>query len=192
MSFRDVIELTDPRRMRALSHPVRLALLDHLLSVAAATATDCAAAVGESPSSCSYHLRTLAEHGFVEEAESTDGRARPWRLVVRGFDLTADTPEQRVAAEALSDELLRQDDRVLWRYLRSSQAYGEEWRKAAIHARATLHLTPDELTELRRAYLGLLEPYVRREEGGDFPAGAARVRVMFRGVPAEAAGGREG
>src|ERR671939_1979408 len=65
--------------MRALAHPTRLALLDHLHAAGQATATECAAAVGDSPSSCSYHLRALAKWGFVEEAEGGVGRERPWR-----------------------------------------------------------------------------------------------------------------
>src|SRR5258707_15026402 len=65
--------------MRALAHPTRLALLDHLHTVDHATATECAAAVGDSPSSCSYHLRALAKWGFVEEAEGGAGRERPRR-----------------------------------------------------------------------------------------------------------------
>jgi DNA-binding transcriptional ArsR family regulator len=46
--------------MKALAHPTRLALLDHLHAVDQATATECSEFVDESPSSCSYHLRALA------------------------------------------------------------------------------------------------------------------------------------
>src|ERR671935_277511 len=78
MSFDDSLTLTDPRAMRALAHPTRLALLDHLHAVEQATATECAAVVGESPSALSYHLRALAKWGFVEEGEGGVGRERPW------------------------------------------------------------------------------------------------------------------
>ena len=64
--------------MRALAHPTRLALLDHLHAVDQATATECALVVGDSPSSCSYHLRALGKWGFVEEGEKGAGRERPW------------------------------------------------------------------------------------------------------------------
>ena len=54
MSFkknsRDQLEITDPRAMRALAHPVRLDLLA-ALAAGPLTATQCAERVGESPQS---------------------------------------------------------------------------------------------------------------------------------------------
>src|SRR5881409_1064673 len=88
--------------MRALAHPTRLALLDHLHAVDQATATECAAAVGESPSALSYHLRALARWGFVEEGEGGVGRERPWRAPATRIEFPADTLE----AAVLRDELV--------------------------------------------------------------------------------------
>src|SRR5215472_4220467 len=94
MSFkknkRDQLEVTDPRAMRALAHPVRLDILS-ALAKGPKTATECAEAVGESPQSCSYHLRTLAKYGFVERAEATNGKERPWRKVKSGLNWSTDT-----------------------------------------------------------------------------------------------------
>ncbi len=42
----------------------------------ATVATECAQVAGLSPSACSYHLRTLARYGFVEEDRASRGRAR--------------------------------------------------------------------------------------------------------------------
>ncbi len=61
--------LTDPDVLEALAHPVRLDLLTYLISAGPATASVCARAVGDSPSNCSYHLRTLADHGLVERGQ---------------------------------------------------------------------------------------------------------------------------
>src|SRR5687767_497769 len=69
---------SDPERMRALAHPLRLALLQYLDDVGEATATQCARHTGESVANCSFHLRLLARYGFVEPAEQR-GRERPWR-----------------------------------------------------------------------------------------------------------------
>lgn len=33
--------------------------------------------------SCSFHLRTLAKHGFITRAESGDAKSRPWRVASR-------------------------------------------------------------------------------------------------------------
>src|SRR5207248_6990058 len=82
--------ITEPEAMAALTHPVRLDLLTHLMAGGPATASACARAVGDTPSNCSYHLRTLAKVGLVEEVTSADGRERPWRALITGFDIAAD------------------------------------------------------------------------------------------------------
>lgn len=152
----DQLELTDPRAMRALAHPVRLDLLV-ALNQGPLTATECAERVGESPQSCSYHLRTLAKHGFVEPAEAGNGKERPWRKVARGLHWsgTADAD----AARALAGTFLARDFRLVQRYLAGPS---DEWPEP-MYAQATLRLTPAEAEELGAKILALLEPY--------FPAG---------------------
>ena len=88
MAFERPRELTDPRAMRAMAHPVRLALMEALNDAGTLTATEAAERVGESPSNCSFHLRQLAKYGFVEEAEGGTGRQRPWRAVHAGMRFT--------------------------------------------------------------------------------------------------------
>src|ERR1700685_2468150 len=61
-------EVTDPKTMRALTHPVRLALLEALALEGPLTATQAGELIGESPTTCSFHFRQLAKYGFVEEA----------------------------------------------------------------------------------------------------------------------------
>ena len=69
MSFERPRELTDPKAMRALAHPVRLQLLEELADAGTLTATQAAERLGESPSNISFHLRQLAKYGYVIEAE---------------------------------------------------------------------------------------------------------------------------
>src|ERR671922_2256981 len=80
------VRLSDPRALRALAHPLRLALLDRLMSFGEQTAAQCATAVGSTASNCSYHLRALARVGLVERGESADGRERPWRSSATGLE----------------------------------------------------------------------------------------------------------
>lgn len=72
------VRTSDPERIRALTHPVRIAILELIDARRQATATECAEALGETVANCSFHLRTLERYGFVERAEPI-GRLRPWR-----------------------------------------------------------------------------------------------------------------
>ena len=76
----DSAPITDPMAMRALAHPVRMALIELLSVVDTLTATQASEVLGESPANCAFHLRTLAKYGFVEEAGGGRGRERPWKL----------------------------------------------------------------------------------------------------------------
>ena len=97
------VELTDPRMMRALAHPARIAIWMHLGLHGPATATECAEIAGLSPSACSYHLRTLARYGFVEEDpdSAADGRERPWRARMLAFSID-DVPGAPAATQVAS------------------------------------------------------------------------------------------
>lgn len=80
--------LDDLERMRVVSHPARWRVLQELWSGTALTSTEAAALVGLTPSAMSYHLRRLAKLGLVEQAESADGRERPWRASTDGMRMT--------------------------------------------------------------------------------------------------------
>jgi predicted ArsR family transcriptional regulator len=101
-------ELTDPKTLRALTHPVRLALLEALTLEGPLTATAAGEIIGESPTTCSFHFRQLAKYGFVEEAGHGPGRQRPWRLVQIGmrFSDVSEDPEMSVAATSLERMML--------------------------------------------------------------------------------------
>ncbi|WP_063991976.1 MULTISPECIES: helix-turn-helix domain-containing protein [unclassified Streptomyces] len=137
--------LTDPASMRALSHPVRLALIEVLTLRGALTATQAGELIDETPTTCSFHLRQLAKYGFVEEAGPMPGRSRPWRITRLGWSLENEAPdgttearEHAVAARHLGDMTLeRQLDR------HRSHDHGAE------RAHTVWWVTPDEAAELR-------------------------------------------
>src|SRR6476469_10568300 len=79
------LELEDPRAMRALAHPVRLAILSHLQRTGPATATELSEHVDATPSVASWHLRHLAQFGLVRDSDvGDDGRKRYWEAAARG------------------------------------------------------------------------------------------------------------
>src|SRR4029450_10458486 len=89
--------LRDPRDLRALAHPLRLAILEVLTARGPHTATQLGAFLEESAANCSWHLRKLAEHGFVEEAPGGTGRQRPWRAAQGSLEWDADDPAPELA-----------------------------------------------------------------------------------------------
>ena len=156
--------------MRALAHPTRLALLDHLHSVEQATATECGAAVGDSPSSCSYHLRALARWGFVQEGARGAGRECPWRAAAARIEFEGDGLE----ATVLRDELVGRQQQRLRDALRREHELPPRWRRATQTSSATLELTPLELEELGERFESLLDEFRGRERKG-----TRRVIVSF-------------
>jgi DNA-binding transcriptional ArsR family regulator len=146
--------------MRALAHPTRLALLDHLHAVDEATATECAIWVGDSPSSCSYHLRALARWGFVEEGSQRPGRERPWRATATRIEFESDGLE----ATVLRDELVGRQQQRVRDALRREHELPPRWRRAAQTSAAALMLTAGELEELGDRFEALLDEFRGRDE----------------------------
>jgi DNA-binding transcriptional ArsR family regulator len=155
--------LTDPEVLEALAHPVRLDLLSYLMSNGPASASTCARAVGDTPSNCSYHLRTLGRHGLVERVESGDRRQRPWRATITGFELNLDvgpaTREGRGAAAVLAASLALQQ-RLLRDYLSQRDAVPARWRDADLASSYTLRVSPSELAALGEQMDALIRPLI--------------------------------
>jgi DNA-binding transcriptional ArsR family regulator len=170
--------------LRALGHPTRLRILARLQLEGPSTATECAGEVGESASACSYHLRTLAKHGFVEETKTPDGRERRWRPRVVSIDFAAgaDQDEEFQAASALARAaLLELSDGNVRDYLEHERSFSAAWREAAAFLQTTIVATPAELTELTHAIQKLLAQYA--PSARDAPRGARNVNVSVRAVP---------
>jgi len=154
-------ELTDVRAMRAITHPVRLALIEALVVDGPMTATKAGEVIGESATTCSFHFRQLARYGFVEEASIGPGRTRTWRLSHLGMRFSGghDDPDVRTAAYAL-DEMLRE------RYFTRLQTYYEtrhrlpaRWQQVTGASEAVLHVTPDELSAVDAEITAILQRF---------------------------------
>ena len=182
MPFGNYLELTDPKVIRALAHPARTQILAHLLEVGPSTATECAEAIGGSPSAMSYHLRQLAIHGFIEHADSDDGRERRWQAVATGYGVPKDVqdrPEILAALRPLSRRWFEDYQRVIADYLANEPKYEPVWRKAATFQQSNPYVTPDELIGISQQILDVLEPYGHRER----PEGSERIHTTFIAVP---------
>src|SRR6476659_2436849 len=152
-TLRSPVELTDPKMMRGLAHPARIAIWTHLGLHGPATATECAEIAGLSPSACSYHLRTLARYGFVEEDpdSAADGRERPWRARMLAFSLN-DVPGKpaapRVAGRLLVEKIRSEAEETRARYLTRQSEYPADWQAAVGETFSAAHVTAEELDRM--------------------------------------------
>src|SRR6478609_5414310 len=74
-------QISDPRVLRAIAHPLRIRILDELSAGGPLRAADIATRLGVPANQASFHLRSLAKYGLVEEAPEAarDGRDRVWK-----------------------------------------------------------------------------------------------------------------
>src|SRR5215475_11195 len=97
-------QMLTPQALRGLVHPIRLRLLDLLQADGPATASGLAQRIGQSSGVTSYHLRVLAEHGFVvEDTERGNARDRWWRAVHRTTSFTFRTAEDPGTEETIEE-----------------------------------------------------------------------------------------
>ncbi|HEV7907665.1 MAG TPA: helix-turn-helix domain-containing protein [Pseudonocardiaceae bacterium] len=154
--------ISDVNRMRALAHPLRMAVLRHLMAVGPRTASECADEVGSTPSNCSWHLRQLAAFGLVEPAESANERDRPWRATQVGLDFgeLASDPVVREAQDSVIAVSLQDEAEMTRRFLDHRNDLDDEWVSAARLDSYVVRVTPAELRELTKAMNEILRPYV--------------------------------
>ncbi|MFJ9538025.1 ArsR/SmtB family transcription factor [Streptomyces sp. NPDC101225] len=158
--------IKDVGTLKALAHPLRAQLYRLVTIARTATASQLAEQVDEAVSLVSYHLRKLAEHGLIEEAEgrSGDGRERWWRPASEGVSIRdedfRDAPEKAAAHTAASRLFFEQRADMYRRYLDERAHWGDAWTSAAESAEWLLRLTPDELAALA----GEMHDVVRRYE----------------------------
>jgi DNA-binding transcriptional ArsR family regulator len=180
------VPLRDPARLRALAHPARIAIMSHLNTGAAATATEFADLVGLSPSATSYHLRALAKAGLVEEAPSRgDGRERVWTSALRGYEVATEQhaePEVRAAEDALIDAFLVLENERVREFLAHRDDEPPEWFEAAFANESLLDMTAAELDDLRKKVMDLIAPY-KKSQRADIPDGTRTVSASFRAFP---------
>jgi len=174
------LQLRDPRDIRALAHPARLAIIDALASGDELTATECAELTGLSPSATAYHLKLLERYGFAEPAPPrNDGRERPWRAADRGtlVDLDTSTPAGAAAAAAVALAFMERSRALAEAFAATVHEEPKEWQDVAFLGNADLWLTVDETRQVTETLGAALEPF-RGRARADRPDGARRVRVM--------------
>lgn len=179
--------LRDPRALRALAHPLRIKLLEALVTHGTLTATQASELFSTTPASCSFHLRELARFGFVERADGGHGRERPWRAVAAPlhFDPHADDPDEAIAASELARVL---QGRWIERFEGWSQVahtYAAPWRHALSTSQFVVWLTPTETTDLLAELARLIQERYpdRLSDPSTRPPDAMAVEIILDAHP---------
>ncbi|MFB6957243.1 ArsR/SmtB family transcription factor [Streptomyces sp. NPDC056309] len=185
-------KVTDLGTLKALAHPLRMKLYRLLFVAEAATASHLAEQVDEAVSLVSYHLRKLAEHGLIEQAEprSGDARERWWQPASDGVSIRdedfRDAPEKVAAHLAASRLFLAQRVEMYRTYLDERAHWGREWNEAAFDSESLLRLTAAELAALKKDMHDLVAKYDAqgraREAAGD-TEGREHIALHTYGFP---------
>ncbi|MDQ1740894.1 MAG: hypothetical protein QOE53_2546 [Pseudonocardiales bacterium] len=183
----DPVVLRDPRAIKALAHPARLAVIDELFAGRKLTATECGEIAGLSASAMSYHLRALEKWGIVRRSEATgDGRERPWEAA--GERLMVDSAEPRASAAGEAILVARQLDQQRADILGWISAQDEEsaaWYDSTVIGSGVFWLSQEEAKRIG-ARLSAVLAEIPRHTAAEAPAGAHRVRVSVSVVPVPA------
>jgi DNA-binding transcriptional ArsR family regulator len=176
------MEISDPKAIRALAHPLRLDLLDLLVATGPATAAQCGRILRVSQASCSFHLRQLAKYGFVEDAgPGSDRRERLWRMPDPRIRLPGGDAVTRqfhqVVVERAMQEILDYGGRA--------DADSPEWQGTGGPIRGIALVSAAEAAEIRAKWKELLEPYFARAVGGGLrlQPGQRYLRYFMAGTP---------
>ena len=141
----DRIALTEPSQVKAISHPLRTAILG-LLHERAATVTELAVALERPKSTVAHHVKVLNEAGLVQVVRTRRVRAIDERFYGRtarmfyvgveqssdGDDLPLDFNDFEVAARESASAYR---DRKLWAFIRHARISEEQasdfWKRMA-------------------------------------------------------------
>jgi predicted transcriptional regulator len=182
------MNVTDPKAMRALAHPLRVALLEAIgrAESQTLTATQASEITGESPANCAFHLRTLAKYGLIEEAGGGRGRERPWRQAYESlqFDPPWQDEQSRLAMEALGNVWLDRWMQVARERLLRGTTFPAGWQEALIASQMDTYLTPAEAKQIQDEIQGVLEPYTKRwRDAALRPPGSLPFQLLTFGYP---------
>ena len=172
--------------LKALAHPLRMAILGALVTEGPMTASGLGRLLEESPSNCSWHLRKLAEHGFVREASGGHGRNRPWKAVSEGlvWGENDEDPTASAAADALTDLMMEREVQRLRAARAARDQEPLEWRDATGLSQAAMWLTADEAEELlARQHELFLTHAERMRDPSSRPEGARLMTMVGWLVP---------
>ncbi len=177
----------DVTALKALAHPVRLRMLGMLRIDGPATATQLAARLGLNSGATSYHLRQLAQYGFIEDAPGPSRRDRWWKASheitsVRPAETEGEAFDMDVAfAQAILSQQVGQMQKA-------AEEYAElplEWRKASTASDIVIPLTAEQAEALTKRLNDILMEVMSEAPplGQPLPADTVPFTVMLHAFP---------
>jgi len=175
------MEVTDPKAIRALAHPVRLDLLELLVAIGPATAAECGRVLQLPQANCSFHLRQLAKYGLVTEAEpGPDRRERRYQMP----DSRIRIPGDETAASEFFNVVLGREMQAIADWQERIDK-GPGWQDKGGPVTGVAVMTAAEVGDVKRQLLEILQPYFARAVGSGprLAPGQRYVRYFLAGTP---------
>jgi DNA-binding transcriptional ArsR family regulator len=176
-----------PATVKALAHPMRVAMLRVLQLRGAVSVTSLARELGETTGATSYHLRQLARHGLVEQCDAPNGggRQRWWRMAVdelhmSGFEMLNDE-DTREAVTFLLREYQAERARKLANWFATASLWPKQWQAAASDMDGDLELSATQARALADDLKAVIDRYRALRPG----RGARKVDVQYAVFPAD-------
>ncbi|KDN85637.1 ArsR family transcriptional regulator [Kitasatospora cheerisanensis KCTC 2395] len=176
----------DAGSLRGLAHPLRMRLLEELRLNGPSTSARLADRTGESTGTISWHLRHLAEHGFIEE-ETGRGtkRERWWRAAPGAITVAAADFDEDPAAKAAV--ALYQAENLRTQFQRVADSLAAEWEgdwhgSGLISSWSNLRLTPAQLLALGEELSAVVARHTPDPDAAPDPA-ARPVLVQIQALP---------
>ena len=176
-------------QLRALSHPLRIRILDELSMYGPLTASGLGERLSESSGSTSYHLRQLEKVGLVQEKlDKGNARERWWERKPGSLTYPdpADFPvgsADRLTARLLNDEAIRARDTAFRQFIAQDEGViSDEWQKVAVVDTINLKLLPEQLQALINDIDDVLWKYIDAYKKTP-SAGAMPVQLQLNAFP---------
>jgi DNA-binding transcriptional ArsR family regulator len=172
--------------LRALSHPTRLKMLMMLRLEGPATATQLAQELKLNTGATSYHLRQLAEHGFIQEdPERGDARDRWWKAAhqTTHADLGTQTSEEEAESkEAYLHSVALLYTETLMQYAAEHRFLPQAWQTASTTSDWHLRLTAERADQLVLELVEVIDRWSEDQNTEDTP-GAGNFVINLNAFP---------
>jgi predicted ArsR family transcriptional regulator len=176
-----------PQQLRALTHPLRLRILGILRTEGATTATALAQRLGLNTGATSYHLRQLAQHGFIVDDETRgNGRERWWRAAHASTRTSLEEypdPADKEALDAYLQTVVVIYTQMLQQAIEERSTLPDDWRNASTMSDWRFRLNPEQAERLIHVVSELIEEFEETEKLPLEDEAGVPYTVMFASFP---------